>query len=351
MQRFSGIIAGLVCVFFGLSAGTASAQDQCRDILQNGTFQWSEYKENNYFQQIIYSRFLSSTYEQSKKDKALGFGVPVGEIVLGGDYSEAQFEQKKAQLRKENFQQITRTQEVYAAVSSGDERIVGAWRDCMNSRGGLSLRFEPVSPTEVFATLEWFPAGGVTQTNLEEDISLTNGATFAQGATCFKKDRPIVASRPCQATITLPSALTTLAMTVNAVNGSARAFLPPRIRLKRDTQPYPFTDADKMHTSIKRNYAEPKKRIELSAEQIAEGWRFDPSSAKLELERIQVLGTNYCKNEHKAADFFTFTYGFIIEGQTRGSSISKNTYAVCQVHPSIMMVRESWVPVGTIGSQ
>jgi hypothetical protein len=77
------------------ASSTAYAQDQCSDVLRNGTFQTANYRDNSYFQQIIYSRFVRSTYESSKTDRAGGFNIPVGEIVLGANYSRGDYDQKK----------------------------------------------------------------------------------------------------------------------------------------------------------------------------------------------------------------------------------------------------------------
>ena len=124
----------------------------------------------------------------------------------------------------------------------------------MKSKGGLSLRFEPVSPTEVFATLEWLPMAGITQTTLDDDINFPSGVTVSQGAGCFKSERPLIASRPCEAVINLPSSGTTLAIAINTPQASTRAYLPARIELKKQVKNYELKAGDVLYAEAFRTY-------------------------------------------------------------------------------------------------
>jgi len=83
------------------------AQDRCNDVLQNGTFQTSRFLDSSYFQQIVWSKFLRSSFQSSKTDRSGGLSVPVGELFLGANYSEEQYNSKKSQMQSEYFNQIT----------------------------------------------------------------------------------------------------------------------------------------------------------------------------------------------------------------------------------------------------
>jgi hypothetical protein len=344
-QKFlAGVLS--IIAFVACSAENVKAQnDQCRDVLLNGTLQYSRIRDNRYFKQIIYSRFMSSSYEQAKTDTAGGFGVPIGEVVLGGDFTREQFNEKKRDLEKENFQSITSNREIDVALTSGDPIIIAAWTDCMRSKGGLSLLFEPTSPTEVFATLEWYSMAAVTETTLDEDVNLPEGSIFSQGAACFKKGRTLKASGKCQAVITLPNALATLAIAVNTPHSSTRAYLPRRIELRKEVKNYPITSANVLYAEAFRTNKKPKDAIKLSDEQIAGGWFLDVSSANLNLETIRALDGNYRKKRQIVLDSYTFEYELEAEGNRNGRG--RNSTVVCRLTPSIRLIRERWVPMGS----
>lgn len=336
------------------AAGTASAQsaDRCSDVLRDGTFQTSSYRENSYFQQIIWSRFLSSSFQQSKTDRALGFGVPVGEIVLGGDYNEATFNQKKADIRREMSSTVTAANEIDVALASGDQAIVGAWSQCMSQRGGyVSLRMTPISATQAFAAISWSPglAGshtGVEATTLEEDFQLPEGMTFSAGAQCFRAGR-VLRANPCRATINLPSAKSDLALSVNAEHGSAEAYLPPRMVLIRETRPFIVQPAHRLNRTAFREEKRVAGEITLTTEEIEAGWRLNPASASV---RVEIINEGHwvhdCNQPKWEADLYSFRYDYRMFASQRNSP-ERNISIHCQVHPSINMSRDRWVALGS----
>ena len=342
-----GITAIVICLLIGFSTQKAQADDlndsdRCKDILSQGTFQTSRYRENNYFLQIIDSRFLSSTYAQSKTDKSLGFGVPVGEIVLGGNYDESQFDQKKEAIRKTNFNMIETSREIDVALASGDKNIVDAWSSCIKdvNKGGISLRFVPFSAKEVVATVEWFAAAGVNQTRLRQTIPLPRGASFRQGANCFRRGQILTNGVPCKAVIIFPHATTTMLAIADTPNDSIEAYLAPRTKLQRFTQPRRSGLAASAH----REFKQPNGNLKLTQKEIDEGWSFDQTSSKTSLTiTYQKYWTNYCNAERKGGDLYNFTFGFNIEGQTRGQG--RNSSIECRMDVSINMIRDLWVPI------
>lgn len=131
---------------------------------------------------------MKSTYQSSRTDRGGGFGVPIGEIVLGSNYTEAQYNAKKSEIQSEYFNQVNASREIDIALMSGDDAILEAWTDCMRAKGGgITARFDPVSPTEVFMHVEYFNQGPVNQDRLREDVVLPAGVTVVAGRDCLKK--------------------------------------------------------------------------------------------------------------------------------------------------------------------
>ncbi|MEG8028949.1 hypothetical protein [Sphingomonas aerolata] len=126
------LAVSVTCVSWG---GIAMAQSQCSDVLKNGVFQTSTYRERNYFNQIIWSRFMNSTFETASNDNSLGFGVPVGEIILGGKFTRDEYEAKKASISSEYFNQINSSNELDIALTSGDPVVLDKWAECMRDQG------------------------------------------------------------------------------------------------------------------------------------------------------------------------------------------------------------------------
>lgn len=361
MKKLAPVVTLMtIFVFICLAAGTAIAQDKCSDILKDGTFKKERYRDNFYFQQIIYSRFLSSTYEQSKDDSDLGFGAPVGDIVLGGNYSREEFEQKKEQIRKEHLEQITTTREIDVALSSGDPVVVKNWSDCMKNRnsGAVSLRFEPVSNTEVFAILEWFAGAGINSTQLRGTIALPTGARFKEGADCFRHGAEITNTVGCRATIIFPDAYSSWPVSVNTPNGGTQAYLTPRLKPQTETDVYKFDigrvvpgrdgsftadeNKDNLFTKAYRETKVVDWTVRLTQEQKNQGWGFDPKSVSVRLNKRRTLHRNGCAITRQEADLYSFTYSLRIWGRPDGRSA--NSTAVCDLTPFIKMERVVWIP-------
>jgi hypothetical protein len=346
--------------FAGFAANTP-AHAACDDVLQNGTFQDVKYRQNDYFQQIIYSRFMRSTYESSKTDVSGGFGVPIGEAVMGkADYSQKEYNEKKSSLDRTYLNQITQSREIDVALASGDSVIVNAWKACMLQQGGPEIRFEAQSPTEVLATLEFFSAPN-TSTTLANDVPLPAGSTVTSGGECLKAGTILQARIGCAATIVLPSASTTLFVAVNTNNGPATAYLPRRMNLMDERRTFPFAAncnlgktpsaddlsrcEDRLWTYSHRNSRSPRHTVDLSPELIAEGWRFDPASARVTVEyidRISPSGMSWCYQPYSNPGMTSFEYGYDTIARTSGHDQVSQLW--CMVNPSIDIIRTRWVP-------
>lgn len=331
------LFAGIVFALPGL------AQDKCSDVLVDGPFAYQNYKDDSYFNQIVWSRFLRTTYESSKTDRDAGFGVPIGEIVLGGNYTQAQYDAKKKEIQKEYFKEINASREVSVALMSGDEEVLDAWTNCMRTRGGgISVRFEPLTPIDVFMHVEYYNVGIVNEVKLLKDVVLSSDVTVTAGADCLRKKKKYVNGKPCVAQLRLKSPLNYLPVVVDADNSVATAWLPRRLELLRVTEPYTFSPADRLYDRAHKTRRQHRRDINLSSQQMAQGWRFDPSTARTGLQVIYAYSSSIaCHKEWSTATAASFSYGYEIWAKDR---IRKDGVIVCAMNPYIQMRRDIWVP-------
>ena len=96
----------------------------CDSILKDGTFSHLRFGHSSSIDQILMQRFASTTYERAKSDTNLGFGVPIGEYFLNGDFSKADFEEKQKQIDSSLFYRYQKKDEMQIALSSGDRQGV-----------------------------------------------------------------------------------------------------------------------------------------------------------------------------------------------------------------------------------
>lgn len=337
----------LITIALSFAAAARSSADQCSDILANGTFGSSKIKDNSYLQQIIWSRFLNSTFQSSKTDKAGGANIPIGEVVLGANYSEEQYNAKKQQIEQSYFNQITASRELDVAVTSGDPEIIKAWSQCMDSRGGLSVRFKPVSgsDTDVFLVIEYHRQGTKYFDTLAKDVQLPKGVVVNSGDDCLKAGKQIDLGNPCPVSLTFPDAKTTAAIVVRGEASSAEAWLPARIKRVREVRPFAFDDKHRLAHYFKKEAKQVSETVQLTAAEIADGWMFDASTAQTNLQITHQKRDATCSNEFKKVDPHTYTFGY--SGSAPKHGHGKDGDANCNLNPKIMMVRDVWVPAGT----
>jgi hypothetical protein len=348
------------------SAHAITIQESCSDVLKDGTFQQSRFRENDYFKQIIYSRFLRSTYATSKSDTAAGFGAPVGELVMGtGNYSESEYDARKDQIQRTFLNVVTESREIDVALMSGDTAVLNAWKECMIRKGGgVSLRFEAASPTDAFAILEFYSAPG-TSARLASNIAVPKGTTVTSGGECLKKNTLLTAGSTCAATIVLPNARATWLSAVNVKGGSAFvAYLAPRLTLRSETRAFNFTPncssavlgmspsatelvrcADRLWTHSYRQSPDhmPSNTVRVPDNLLQDGWLFDPKTAKAELvtiDRYSPSGMSSCRSSKSEPTTLSFTYGYWNHSESHGHDGWSQIY--CMMEPSIFLRRDVW---------
>lgn len=329
-----------------LLAGQVHAQDFCGDILKEGIYSYSSYKEDSYYNQIIWSRFMKSNYETSKTDQNGGFGVPIGKVVFNGNYSKEEYEQKKSQIENQYFNNINSSREIDIALMSGDPEIIGAWKSCMQQRGGgISVRFEPTDPLNVFMTIQYFNQGTKNKEKLAEKVELPKGVTVTSGEKCLKKGASYVSGKACIVQLKLDNPLTTMEVVVDGKNSSAKAWLPARIQLNKEVKPYPFDDKHKLHDWAHKRTTQHRTSIVLSEEEIKQGWSFDKDSAKADLIRITVNNTrNRCHSTFIDVSSYRLSYGYTIYA---GNRRRRDGHIECMMIPYILMRREVWTAMPT----
>lgn len=327
------------CAF---STSAMAQASQCSDVLKDGVFQTQHYRDQQYFQQIIWSRFMRSDYKTAKEDKSFGFGVPVGEIILGGNFSESEFEAKKSSMSKEYFDQVTATREIDVALSSADPDLLRVWGDCMkNQKGGLTIRFDPVTAREVFVSVEYFLQGTRSSVKLPKAIQLPEGVEVKNGG-CFKKNARFKAGKACQATLTLDTATRAVLISMNADEASATGFLPARVVLARQARNVESSRLPNLQTTAFRSYHTPHHTVTLTNEEKSLGWRFDPKSVTHNLViDYKVYWSNMCESQYARPTTETIEYGFTIytnRNRARNSSIT------CHLDVTAIMRRDVWLP-------
>lgn len=329
----------------------AFAQDtsQCSDVLQDGTFQTANYRDNSYFQHIIWSRFIRSTYESASSDTSGGFGVPIGKIVLGGNFSRDEYEAKKESIRKEYFSQINSAREIDVALSSGDPTIVEAWRSCMVAKGGgLTARFEPSTARQVILVLDYLPQGTRNSVRLTDRINLPQGVTAGNGSGCLNRGRRIVAGNACRVELTIDRADRALVLTANADHSSDDAFLPARVMLSRQSRRLPQDRLPVLRTKAFRQSLRPSHTFQLTNEEMQAGWMIDRDSLQHQLVvDYKVYWSNYCDKPYVRLTDSSFVYGFhIYTGRNR----ARNSSIICHINVTGLMRRDRWIPMEDTGT-
>lgn len=332
---------------FSLFAITVHAQDACRDVLAGGTFSNSITQSNSYVQQIVWSQFMQSSYESSKRDKGFGARIPVGEMVLGANYTEAEYDQRKQQMAKLDLHSFTEAEQASAAVIAGDKEVLRAWSSCMAERRGIVMTLRELNPHTFNIKMEYFPRSTSSTVKLLYDVALTPTSSKPKVTDpfgCLKAGREISMGVPCEATIELKDSMADLQVMVQAADSSASGYVPPRQRLVSKAQEYVIPDKDKPQqvSAVHQVFPVPHT-ITLSRDLIDEGWTFDPSTAKADLITLYHNHDGACISKVINASSYQFTSSYIASGPSHGGG-GRDAAVTCIITPSIMLVRSVWEP-------
>lgn len=337
----------LIIITFGIQ-GTAYAQSRCAEILSQGIFNYNSVSQNDYLNQIMWARFVRTNYESSRSDSSLGFGVPVGDIVLGGNYTGSEHASALSTSERQYFNQITASREVDVALMSADPAIVSAWRDCMLDKGGLTIRFETLSASSILMHIEFFNVGPIVKDGLKETINLGDDVTVVQNRACIKKNYVHRVGVPCAVQLEIKNPLKVLTVALQGKQtGAATAFLAARIELLNQEKYFPFSEDDKMYrrggngTNSKRH----ETVKELPQSMINEGWKFVPKSVHtgLVIIRKKTNKDNNCHSEFANVTAHRLIYGYTMYAPDR---TRRDGVIWCTLNPSIKLARSIWIAAG-----
>lgn len=335
--------------FVAISTPTAAFADQsqCSDVLMEGTRSRQLYRDKVLYRQLADLHFAYVGYEQSKKDTSLSGNVPIGKIVIGGEYNENQYNAKRERILQNQVWDTQYTRSIDVLLSTGDNAILQAWSRCMRDRnGGLSIRFDKVTGKTAVAVIEWFGSVGINKTSLTRDWSPPAGVTVRTGRECLLRDfngqrQEFTANKPggCAVEFQFDSARTPLTMVLNSENGSASAYLPPRIFVREDERPYAFTTKPGCEGPAKL-YAHTMGRSGKSVSAVycsddANGWSF-----KKEDSRASINLTNHKDSNLQKAwvDFHWVGLSKAIV-QLNCSNSAKHHDFVCETAPALMEIK------------
>ena len=333
-----------------LCVSPALAQDRCADVLRDGTLELENYSENSFVRQILIRRFLNSSYESSKRDMSASATVPVGEIIMGGKYSSTDYSRKKRLLQSYFSSDMTESREIDVAISSGDETIVGAWRDCMKKRNqSLLVHIEQQGARRAVVTIEFTGGGGNGDTKLLYPVRLASGIEIESGAEYFKKGTRFVAGTPRSVVLRIKDALTPVSVLVRTEAKDEVAYLPPRLKFSRLNRPLVIENLrskrkgrggqDAIRTYTLYGVGNNPNNINLDANSFgggpeADGWFFDTSVAFT--PRLITRRSYYCKSLRYGVEPSSLFYRYRLEsGDHRATTI-------CEVSGEAQLVNEVW---------
>lgn len=272
-MKVTSIVVGLVAAVY---AFPASAQDKCGDILQDGAFNTLDWQSRTEYREIVLQRFLSSTYEESKRSRS-GIGLQaIGEMIMGSAYTEAQFDQRKKNLAQSYDHLRTSVDDWSHAIRTGNPDIIKAWESCMLNQNGLLARFEtqPGNGSAVTLVLRYNGAYNVDKATITYDTVIPEGAKVlspSQFQNCLAKGAQI-ASGECRVDMQL-SASKPIGMTISTDRGDRT----PRLgrRLRWDLSEKSFTET-KTGWNTSGGIIYEAGEVKLSSEDITSGYKILP---------------------------------------------------------------------------
>jgi hypothetical protein len=181
---------------------------------------------------------------------------------------------------------------------------------------------------------------------LSEDATFDEKVDIIGPADCLKAGATITAGVPCRVYVSLPTARSTVGVILISDRGSAEAWLPARLRFVEETKPYPVAEGQKIGKEG-RGMNRPSGSITLTAEQIAEGWLFDPATANARIDQIYLRRGN-CDEVSLKPTGYEFVYSFRVYAKDGGGG--GDGWANCWLIPSIMMKRSYWRGEGELAN-
>jgi hypothetical protein len=228
-------ILSFLCTILSTSiCYAANPMDSCSDILKDGTMAKTNYKSNDFLQQIIHSRYFRQAYDKAKNDTSFGANIPIDDIMVGVEWNQKTYEEHQEAIRRSlDFNRVEQ-HELEIAISSGDPVIAEKWADCMkNDQGGLFIWFVPQNAKTAVMHVYWnggkFKPGPLQITSIKSEPART---WSRRTSNCLWVGRKYDSGRGCQEPITLLSSTADLVVTADgkgSASGDSSAYLGPRL--------------------------------------------------------------------------------------------------------------------------
>lgn len=272
----------LLAVAAVMIALPAHAQDQCKDILINGTHETTRVKESAVLRHVLLTRLKTASYEEAIDKSKMGFNVP---DYFNGSYSRQKHESVKQTLESSVLDSLSLDTQLDYFKSGASQAIVSAWSNCMKNKGGeLIAYFEILSPLEAIMHIDYAKARSPSaplKLTLQDDIWLPDDVIVTSNSQCLKKDYKITEAG-CVIGLSLPKASTTMPVAISTDEKSTTAYLPSRVSIEAQTAPYPV-DAD-LTSFVKEGSATPNRdtphvvELNMNSSLRKEGWVFSEDS-------------------------------------------------------------------------
>lgn len=230
----------VACALAGLAilgARSAAAQDQCRDVLADGTRSIQSGRGLQQVETARYSRLVRTASSSRKSDSALDVlyeGLDVG-LKHSSMRADAQA------LSRQELSFLSRHSEWEILASSGDPVITEAWVQCMGQdRGGpiVSVSAPDAMNVSIKVALRIRHYGGApTRTVLLSDLfNAAANPSFEVTANgdCLKKGAAVT-PEGCAALLSAKDPAQSLLVAANTDQGAFTYFLPPRLKVLRQS--------------------------------------------------------------------------------------------------------------------
>ncbi|TCM62369.1 hypothetical protein [Rhizobium sp. BK068] len=245
MKKIHAVVIStpLLCV---LGAG-AHAADECSDVLLHPLFDVAEYKRDSYVSTTILANLDSAN--DSSSSSSSNFSIPIQGLPIGLGFQDAQ--RVRSTLSQHYDFDTTQKESVSVLLMSGQEKILDAWRDCVSSKSGVGLRFEPLDGNKgknTFLHIEYFGSLQPGKPNpkplaIVNDVYIDpNDAKVVSGADCLKAGNELAPGSSCTVQLILNDPWTVLPVVFQFTNPdtsfSKYAYLAPRAQLKGKSKPW-----------------------------------------------------------------------------------------------------------------
>jgi hypothetical protein len=329
-------------------------KSECSDVLKDGAKATQLYHENNEYRRLLETKLSTMTFQQAKSDTSLTGNIPIGDLLIGVGFSEQSFNEYKSFLQSDTTLYIQSSHTLDVMLTTGDSTIVSTWLACMqNKKGGLALRFRQVELDSAVLVIQWFADVGVAEVRIAQDFILPAGVKITSGESFLKGTRSIIAGTQHEVKFELSGPTTTVALTLNAVQGDTprgadSTFLPSRMSWQRETRPYQFNVDEGICSTKQTIYLDTPRHSGTTlptttyCSHFKDGWRFSTRPSDFN------VAVGVAPSSIPSTQFGTAPYFWTGDGQfnvSLGCSSSTNTDIQCSATTRLLEERYVWKPL------